>query len=136
MLERIFERRDELLLAGSVASLVFLGGLTVALAGGSSSSGSGVEELVNVTSENEVATADVGDSSFDVLLEDTPEAVFYIDKNRDGSADLTLDTTSNGSVNSLRTNITLDGEDYSIRGIYFDNASVSEDSYLSLSLES
>lgn len=136
MLERIFEHRDELLLAGSVASLVFLGGLTVVLAGGSSSSGSGVEELVNVTSENEVATANVGDSSFDVLLEDTPEAVFYIDKNRDGSADLTLDTTSNGSVNSLRTNITLDEEDYSIEGTYFDNASVSEDSYLSLSLES
>lgn len=56
------------------------------------------EPGLEVNTSNEIATVDFENQSFDIMLENSAEAAFYLDKDRDGSADRKFEIVSDKNV--------------------------------------
>lgn len=91
-----------------------------------------VEEEFNleVNSSQEIGTVEFKNQSFDIMLENSREAAFYLDRNRDGSADRKFETVSEGSIHRDTKILDFPGNIYTIQLSYMDNPDESGDAWM------
>lgn len=86
-----------------------------------------------VNSSQEIATAYFFNRSIDLFHEEGSNATFYIDRDRDGSADITLETSlRDGSIHRFSRPLEIEGSSYRLTFEYSDDAGKEEDAWLKL----
>lgn len=87
---------------------------------------------VTVNDEESIQTANFYNQSIDLFYESGSNASFYLDIDRDGSADKELEVERTGNEESMTEIISLEGIDYRLYMDYKDNSSIEDDGYLTL----
>lgn len=85
-----------------------------------------------VNSSQSVSTAEFDGRSIDLMREQGSTSTFYIDYDRDGSADTSLETIADGEVRSTSKIKDIDGKIYLLRFSYQDDSNLEDDGWLRL----
>lgn len=89
-----------------------------------------VETNYEVNSSRDVETVEFFNRSIDLLLEDSANATFYLDLNRDGSAEEVLPKTADGRIHSTTKLVDFPDSVYRFHLRYQDDAEEEGDAWL------
>jgi hypothetical protein len=91
------------------------------------------EELgLEVNSSQEIVTVDFNNHSFDLMLENSAEAAFYLDRDRDGSAERKFETISDSSIHRDTKILDFPDNIYTLQISYRDNPEESGDAWMKI----
>jgi hypothetical protein len=91
------------------------------------------EELgLEVNSSQEIVTIDFNNRSFDLMLENSAEAAFYLDRDRDGSAERKFETISDGSIHRDTKILDFSDNIYTLQVSYRDNPEESGEAWMKI----
>lgn len=88
------------------------------------------EFSVEANSSESIQTVSFFNRSIDVLVENGANSTFYLDKNRDGSADETLEITKDGDIHQAVQFIDYRNNIYRLYYRYSDDPQVEEDGWI------
>jgi hypothetical protein len=91
------------------------------------------EELgLEVNSSQEIVTVDFNNRSFNLMLENSAEAAFYLDRDRDGSAERKFETISDSSIHRDTKILDFPENIYTLQVSYRDNQRESGDAWMKI----
>ncbi|WP_414837286.1 hypothetical protein ACK3SF_03395 [Candidatus Nanosalina sp. VS9-1] len=85
-----------------------------------------------INSSNSVETVEFFNHSVDFMVEDGTNSTFYMDKNRDGSADQTFDTESDGEIHQNNVLVDYPENVYRITYRYQDSPEIEDDGWMEI----
>lgn len=87
---------------------------------------------LEVNSSREIVSVNFNNQSFDVLLENSPEAAFYLDRDQDGSADRKFKLKSDGDIHRTAKILDFRENIYSIQISYQDEPEETGDAWMKI----
>lgn len=87
---------------------------------------------VTVNSDDQIKEARFDDKSFELMAEDSDEARFYFDFDKDGSFDREISIESDDTLRNTTELVQLDNSTYRLYLTYRDDPDINEDAFMTL----
>lgn len=116
-----------------MAALLLAAGLTGFIIGENVQNGTeSINADIEINTSNSVATVEFFNHSVDFMVEDGTNSTFYMDRNRDGSADMTFDTRSDGQIHQNKVLVDYPENVYRIHYRYQDSPEKEDDGWMEI----